>query len=196
MSKVITALAGIPLGEAAMIDGIHVIRRSLLGFQVADLPDLVEAAEAAEAVARIAAAEKGKRPASPLLQAPAPKTPPQKRPIVRVLICTRCVGDGLGRRDRGACGLCHGRGVQLVMPLGGFPEAPAEELASAVDQALVALVAAAYPCARDSLLELLGAALPFAPAALKERALTEIRRTGFEAAAAAMAAAAGASRAA
>lgn len=176
-----------------MIDGVRVIRRSLLGFQVADSPDLVEAAEAA---ARIAAAEERPSPASPPLQAPAPKAPPQKRPIVRVLVCTRCVGDGLGRRDRGACGLCHGRGVQVVMPLGGFAEARVDEIASAVDQALVALGAAAYPRAHDTLLELLGAALPFAPAALKERALTEIRRTGFEAAATAMTSAVGAPRAA
>jgi hypothetical protein len=195
MSKVNTALAAIPLGEAAVIDGVHVVRRSLLGFQVEGLPDLVEAAEAA---ARIEAAEEDQTPASPLPKVSAPASPPQpqKRPIVRVLVCTRCAGDGLGRRDRGACGLCHGRGVQVVMPLGGFSGAQAEELTSAVDQTLAALSAAGYPRARETLLELLGSALPFAPAALKERALAALGRSGFSAAAAAMAAAAGAPRAA
>jgi hypothetical protein len=193
MSKVITALAAIPLGEAAVIDGVRVIRRSLLGFQVESLPELVEAAEAA---ARIATVERDETPASPLPQGASPGSALQKRPIVRVLVCTRCGGDGLGRRNRGACGLCHGPGIQVVMPLGGFSDARPEELASAVHQALTALREARHPKARESLLSLLGAALRFAPAVLQERSLTALRRGGFEAAAAAIAAAVGAPRAA
>jgi hypothetical protein len=175
MSQVITALAAIPLGEAAVIHGVRVVRKSLLGFQVEDGRDLVEAPEAAR---RIRSTREG------------------QRVRVRVLVCTRCGGDGLGRRNRGACGLCHGPGIQVRLPLCGLPEARPEDLASAVDQALVALRAACQPRARESLLALLGEALPFASQPQRERSLHELRRRGFDVAAEAFAAVVGAPRAA
>jgi hypothetical protein len=182
MSKVISALATLSLGEAAVIDGVRVIRRSLLGFQVAGLPEIVEAAEAAARIARAAEAKE-------------PRRMPAPRPIVRVLVCTRCSGDGLGRRNRGTCGLCHGPGIQVVLPEGGFAEARPEELTSAVEQALVALRTPSYPRARESLLTLLAEALPLAPAGVQMRAFEVLRRGGF-AAAVAIEASAGGPRAA
>jgi hypothetical protein len=81
-------LAALALGEAALVHGVRVVRCSLFGFRVAAGREVLDAAAAA---ARIASAGKGV--------------------ASRVAVCFRCAGDGLGRRDRGVCGVCHGRGV-------------------------------------------------------------------------------------
>jgi len=162
MSHVVTTLAAIPLFEAAVVRGVRVIRRSLLGFQIEGRDELFDAAELA---ARLEARRKEPRPAAML-----------RKPVsARIGLCSRCAGDGLGRRNRGVCGLCHGAGIQAVLPPGGFAELPEEELAAVVDQALAALRRAAYPQARASLLSLLDEALPFAPAPVKARALGELQ---------------------
>lgn len=183
MSKVSTALAAIPLGEAAVIDGVRVVRRSLLGFQVEGRRELVDVTEAA---GLIPAGGKSALTTGPRAAA---NPGPRRRPIVRVIVCTRCGGDGLGRRNRGVCGLCHGPGIQVVEPGGGWSNAQADDLASGVGQALSALRAAAYPKARESLLALLEHAVPGAPATVRERAVGELRRAGFEASVKAIAAA-------
>lgn len=149
--RIAAELSALPLGERAVIHGVRVVRRSLFGFQVARGRDLVETAEAA---ARVLSAV--------------------RRPEIRVQRCSRCVGDGLGRRNRGACGLCHGRGVQIVAPLGGWREGLPEEVASAVEQALSALPCAGYPRARESLRVLLDALLPLTEPAIRGRALAAL----------------------
>jgi len=165
MSQVNTALAKIPLFDAAVIRGVRIIRRSLLGFQIDGREDLLDAAELA---AELEGPRKGPR-------GPAAKAPLRKAASARIVLCSRCAGDGLGRRNRGACGLCRGPGIQAFLPPGGFAELPAEELAAAVDQAIAALRAAAYQRARESLVSLLAEALPFAPAPVQERARGEVR---------------------
>jgi hypothetical protein len=143
MSKSIPdELAALTLGEGALIRGIHVVRRSLLGFQIGPGPDLVDAAAAA---ARIAVSASG----------------PRKRgPSPHVAICFRCAGDGLGRRDRGACGVCHGRGIQIVEPAAGWAAASPDAITSAINQATQALREARHPRARESLGELLALLTP------------------------------------
>lgn len=161
MSQVLTSLAAIPLFEAAVIHGVRVTRRSLLGFQIEGRSELLDAAEVALRLdARLDTKRRADKPAALI----------RKAQVAFVVLCSRCAGDGLGRRNRGACGLCHGAGIQAHLPPGGLAALPEAELATAVDQALTALRAAAYPRARASLLALLDEALPLAPAPVQERA--------------------------
>jgi hypothetical protein len=154
MSKSIPGeLAALALGEAAVIRGVRVTRRSLLGFQIGR-----ETLDAAGAAARLAASSKG-------------------GPAARVEVCFRCAGDGLGRRDRGACGVCHGRGIHVVEPAAGWADAPPAQLAGAVDQLLLALRGARHPRAREALSALLATLAPLAP----PRAYGELRRTTSDA---------------
>jgi hypothetical protein len=127
-------LAALALGESARIRGVRVVRRSLFGFQVAGGKELLPAAAAA---ARIATAVKGTRTAA------------------RVAVCFRCAGDGLGRRDRGRCGVCRGRGILVVEPAVGWAETPPAQITAAADQATLALRGAHHPRARDALIALL-----------------------------------------
>jgi hypothetical protein len=142
-------LAALALGEEARIRGVRVVRCSLFGFQVAGGR---EALAAAAATARIAAAGKGFG--------------------AHVTVCFRCAGDGLGRRDRGSCGVCHGRGIHVIEPAAGWAEAPPAQIAAAVDQVTLALRSAHHPQARAALGELLASLLPLPGA----RAATELRR--------------------
>ncbi len=133
-------LAALALGEGASIRGVRVVRRSLFGFQVGGGKALLAATAAAT---RLAAAGKGG--------------------AARVEVCFRCAGDGLGRRDRGRCRVCQGRGIQVVEPASGWDEAPPGLLAAAVDQAVLALRGARHARARESLAVLLarlGAPVP------------------------------------
>ena len=166
MPKTIRAeIESLALGQTAVIHGARVTRRSLLGFELDGARALLEAAEISARI-EAKAHERGKE--------------------VRVALCARCAGDGLGRRNRGACGLCHGPGIQVVTPFTGWDEASPAELLKAVDQALSALRKAPYPKAQASLLLLLARALPLAPSALWGRALGELRQQGFTAEAAAI----------
>jgi hypothetical protein len=83
-------IATLALGEGAFIRGVRVVRSSLLGYRIAAEQEALDAAEAARRVAGHAdqAAAGGE-------------------------VCFRCAGDGRGRRDRGTCGVCHGRGTVL-----------------------------------------------------------------------------------
>ncbi|MFT3776340.1 MAG: hypothetical protein QM820_64165 [Minicystis sp.] len=90
----------------------------------------------------------------------------------RVEVCFRCGGDGLGRRDRGECSVCHGRGVRVVEPVGGWLSASTEELAAAVNQAVSALRGARQARAREALGALIATIGPLAP----PRAYGELRR--------------------
>jgi hypothetical protein len=163
LDRITSSLETIVLGETAVINGVRVKRRSLLGFEVAGGEDLLDARAAARKIGALAKC----RPA-------------------RIAICSRCSGDGLGRRNRGTCGLCHGQGIQAALPPLGWRDAPPAEVASAVDQALSALRATAYPRARASLVELLREALPAAEEDVLRRGLGELRRQGLSAEAAAI----------
>lgn len=142
-------LAALALGEDARIRGVRVVRCSLFGFQVAGGRETLAAAAAA---ARIAAAGKGGG--------------------AHVAVCFRCAGDGRGRRDRGSCGVCHGRGIHVVEPAAGWAEAPPAQIAAAVNQVTIALRGAHHPQARAALGELLARLLPLPGA----RAAFELRR--------------------
>lgn len=125
-------LDALALGESARIRGVRVTRRSLFGFQVGGAGELLPAPAAAT---RIAAAVK---PAAP-----------------RIALCFRCAGDGLGRRDRGHCRVCHGRGIHVVEPPTGWSDASPAQLAGAVAQATQALDSTHHPRARLELQALL-----------------------------------------
>jgi hypothetical protein len=84
-------IAGLALGEGAVIHGVRVVRRSLFGYQVAEEEALLDAAEVALRIAAIAGRAEGLAKGTE--------------------VCFRCAGDGRGRRGRGACGVCHGRGT-------------------------------------------------------------------------------------
>jgi hypothetical protein len=163
------ALGALALGECAIIHGVRVTRRSLFGFQLGARSGLLEAAEAA---ARIAAAAKA--------------------PAARVELCFRCGGDGLGRRNRGVCGVCHGRGAHVVEPAAGWAGARPDELAAALAQTVSAMRAARPARARETLAALLAAVLPLAPAAVRVRAFGDLRRCGLAAEAEALSEAASA----
>lgn len=153
MSKSIPdELAALALGEAAVLRGVRVVRRSLLGFLIGK-----ETLDAPAAAARLAAVSKGG--------------------AARVEVCFRCAGDGLGRRDRGVCGVCHGRGIHVVEPAVGWAETPPAQLAAVVDQAVLALRGACHARAREALAELLASLAPLAP----PRAYGELRRTRSDA---------------
>lgn len=92
ISGEISALA---LGERAVLRGVHVVRRSLFGYQVAADPALLDAAEAE---ARVAGGAMGLAKGG-------------DGPVKDAEVCFRCAGDGRGRRNRGVCGVCHGRGT-------------------------------------------------------------------------------------
>jgi hypothetical protein len=152
MSKsVLAELGALALGESALVRGTRVVRCSLLGFRIGG-----DTLEAAEVAARLAGTAKGR--------------------TARVELCFRCGGDGLGRRDRGSCGVCHGRGILVVEPVEGWAGTTAAQRAAAVDQAVGALRGARQPRARDSLAELLTMLAPLAPS----RAYGELRRGGVE----------------
>jgi hypothetical protein len=141
-------LAALALGEATVLRGVRVVRRSLFGFQIAGGKEILDARAVA---ARVAA---GARVA-----------------VARVEVCFRCAGDGLGRRDRGVCRVCHGRGISAGQPAGGWAEATPAQIAAAVDQAVLALRGARHPRARESLGALLATLAP-----LGGRPLGELRR--------------------
>jgi len=95
MSRSITGeISALALGEGTVLHGVHVVRRSLFGYQVAPEPALLDAEEAS---ARVAGGAKGLAKG----EGAAKETE----------VCFRCAGDGRGRRDRGVCGVCHGRGT-------------------------------------------------------------------------------------
>lgn len=131
MDPITTSLDTIILGETAVIHGVRVRRATLLGFQVTGVDELLDARQAARRIAALAKA----------------------RPV-RVAICGRCGGDGLGRRDRGVCGLCRGPGIQVTEPPLGWSEASAADVAAAVAQARAAFEEARHARARASLLAL------------------------------------------
>ena len=87
-------IAALALGEGAVIGGVRVVRRSLFGYEVAAEEALLDAAEVALRIAAAAAVARG---AAGLAKG--------------TEVCFRCAGDGRGRRDRGVCGVCHGRGT-------------------------------------------------------------------------------------
>jgi hypothetical protein len=161
MDRIVASLDTIAFGETTVIQGVRVRRRSLLGFEVGGAEDLVDARAAARRIGALA----------------------KCRPV-RVAICSRCGGDGRGRRDRGICGLCRGPGIQVAVPPAGWREAPAADVAAGVAQALTALRAARQPLARASLAALLREALAAAPAEVRAPALDELRRHGLGAEAA------------
>jgi hypothetical protein len=86
-------LDALALGEGAVIRGVRVVRRSLFGYQVAAEQTLLDAAEVALRIARIEGSAGGLAKGTE--------------------VCFRCAGDGRGRRDRGVCGVCHGRGTVI-----------------------------------------------------------------------------------
>ncbi|WP_156338383.1 hypothetical protein [Chondromyces crocatus] len=133
MERFVALLHTLLLGEAVVVNGIHVRRASLLGFQVAGATGLLEARDAARRIGRLA------------------KTRP-----VRIALCSRCGGDGLGRRDRGSCGLCKGSGLQITEPPLGWRDAMSADLAAGARQARAALATVRHPRAKASLLTLLG----------------------------------------
>ena len=140
LDRIIASLDTIVLGESAVVNGVRVRRASLLGFQVGSGDELLEAHQAARRIAGLAKARS-----------------------VRVALCGRCGGDGLGRRNRGACGLCRGPGIQVSEPPLGWHEASPADVAAAAAQARAALAEARYPQARSSLLALLRELEPAAP---------------------------------
>jgi hypothetical protein len=140
MSKSIPdELVALSLGEGAVIRGVRVVRRSLFGFQLGAGNDLLDAAQAA---ARIAGATR------------------RAVPRTGVQVCFRCAGDGLGRRDRGVCGVCHGRGIQVAEPPAGWEGASPAQVAAAAAQASAALGAVRHARARQSLAALLATLSP------------------------------------
>ncbi len=160
--RIAASLDTLVLGGTAVIQGVRVRRGSLLGFEVGGGGELLDAVAAARRIGALA----------------------KCRPV-RVEVCSRCGGDGRGRRDRGSCGLCHGPGIQVTVPLVGWREATPAEVAVGVEQALAALRGARAPRARESLLALLEEVLPAAPAELRGRAAGELQALGLGAGAAA-----------
>ncbi|EYF01272.1 hypothetical protein [Chondromyces apiculatus] len=132
MERIVALLQTMLLGETVTVNGVSVRRTTLLGFEVPGGRGLLDMREAARKIAGLA-----------------------KTRAVRVAICSRCGGDGLGRRDRGACGLCHGPGIQVTEPLLGWREARPADITAATTQAYVALAEARHPRARASLTALL-----------------------------------------
>ena len=131
------ALAGLSLGEGAVFHGVRVVRRSLFGFQIGESEEILDARAVA---ARLAGRAKG---------VVSTARPGRRAPAVEV--CFRCAGDGLGRRDRGVCGVCHGLGISAAEPAERWAEATPAQIAAAMDQAVLALRAARHPRARESL---------------------------------------------
>lgn len=165
MSKSISDELGVlALGEGAVIRGVRVVRRSLLGFQVAAGKKLLDAEDAAAAV-RAGASSKASSKAT------------VKGRAARVDICFRCGGGGLGRRNRGECGVCHGRGIQVIEPAMGWDAAPATQVTTVVAQAVRALREARCARAREGLTALLARLTPKAAAT---GAFGELRRCGVE----------------
>jgi hypothetical protein len=167
-------LAALALGEDGAVHGVRVVRCSLFGFQLDGRPEVLDAGAAA---ARIAArsSTRGSRAsaaARAAASAAARAAVPAKAVPVRVEVCFRCSGDGLGRRDRGVCPVCHGKGVQVVEPAEGWAAAPAAQVAAAVDQAAIALRSARHTRARETLVALLATLAP-----LSGRPLGDVRKT-------------------
>jgi hypothetical protein len=152
---ILDELAALSLGGVAIIRGVRVVRATLLGFQIGS--EIVDAREAARRLATAA-----------------------KSGAWRIEICFRCMGDGLGRRDRGLCRVCGGCGVHVVEPPAGWAEAAPAILAAALDRALVAWRSTRHARARQSLGALLAIFAPLAPASAGARAFGELRRGAVE----------------
>jgi hypothetical protein len=148
------SLAGLSLGEGAVFHGVRVVRRSLFGFQVGGGEEILDARAVA---ARVGARAKGL----------ASTARPGRRAAV-VGVCFRCAGDGLGRRDRGVCGVCHGLGISAVEPLDRWAEATPAQIAAAMDQAVLALRTARHPRARESLAALISTLSRLSPPPRRE----------------------------
>ncbi len=168
LDRIAASIDTLVLGETAVITGVRVRRGSLLGYQVAGSDDLLDARQAARRIASLA------------------KTRP-----VRVAVCARCGGDGLGRRDRGACGLCGGPGIQVATPPLGWCADRPQEIAAGVQQALEAFDQARHARATASLRDLLRLMLSAAPEGLRDATLERLARSGREREAAALATALG-----
>lgn len=156
-------LAALALGEGTVLGGVRVQRCSLFGFRVDGAAAILDAPSVA---ARVAAATPRKNATG---RARAGHPPP------RIEVCFRCAGDGLGRRDRGVCAVCHGEGIRAGEPAGGWSTAKPGELTAAVEQATLALRSACHPRARERLTALLStlAALGGRPVGDLRRALAE-----------------------
>jgi hypothetical protein len=145
--SIAASLSSIVLGGSAVIRGVRVRRRSLLGFQVGAREDLLDPEQAARWIGALA----------------------KCRPI-RIRVCTRCGGDGLGRRNRGVCGLCRGAGIEVAAPLLGWGEASPEDARIALELSLAALAGARFPRARASLSALIRQVAARAPDEARRRA--------------------------
>lgn len=155
--RIHNALHGLSLGRSIVLSGLCVTRRSLFGFSIEGSDELFDLDEVA---ARIPFSSPPKAPIA-LRKGPAIV----RAPAVRVQLCARCQGDGLGRRNRGACGLCHGPGIQVLLPHAPseWDRVPRELVGEAVRQALAALAGCRYDRARSSLISLLHEMAPHAP---------------------------------
>ncbi len=158
---ILDEIASLSLGAGAVIRGVRVVRRTLLGFQVGG--EILDAHVCAARLAKGAGTVKGAKAA--------------KGGAARIEICFRCAGDGLGRRDRGECHVCHGRGVHVVEPPAGWAEADQAVIAAALDRALAAWRSTRHARARQSLSGLLATLAPLAPLSAGARAFGELRRT-------------------
>jgi len=168
LDRIAASIETLVLGETAVIAGVRVRRGSLLGYEVAGSDELFDARQTARRIASLA------------------KTRP-----VRVTVCARCGGDGLGRRNRGACGLCGGPGIQVATPPLGWSQERPQEIAAGVQQTLDALDRARHARATASLRDLLRLMLSAAPEGLRDATLDRLARSGRERDAAALAAALG-----
>jgi hypothetical protein len=151
--SIAASLSSIVLGGSAVIRGVRVRRRSLLGFQVGAREELLDPEQAARWIGAMA-----------------------KCRAIRITVCFRCGGDGLGRRDRGMCGLCRGSGIEVVAPPLGWDEASPEDARIALELSLAALAGARFPRARASLSALVREIAPRAPEEARRRAHEALAR--------------------
>jgi hypothetical protein len=153
--SIAASLSSIVLGGSAVIRGVRVRRRSLLGFQVGAREELLDPQQAARWIGALA----------------------KCRPI-RISVCFRCGGDGLGRRDRGVCGLCRGSGIEVVAPPLGWGEASPEDARVALERSLAALAGARFPRAKASLSALIQEIAARVPEEARRGAEDAIARSG------------------
>jgi hypothetical protein len=156
--SIAASLSSIVLGGSAVIRGVRVRRRSLLGFQVGAREELLDPQQAARWIGALA----------------------KCRPI-RITVCIRCGGDGLGRRNRGVCGLCRGSGIEVVAPPLGWGEASPADTRLALELSLAALSGARFPRAKVSLSALIREIAARAPEEARRRAEEAIGRPGAQA---------------